>query len=740
MSTKMELTKEVEKLLNKARTLKLRNEAYFQQSKSQTSSCNVSSQLHLDADINLEDGEDVNQDIIDVNAIDLQDDETWLCKLDTPSKHEDVFRWIRNDIEEVKDSRYHGQQIILQYELTRLTNKLDNNIDSRTFTRPKKKMTRPSLESINSSFKYSAYKNDDFTETPNVCNRDTSDLRLSLLKNTDTYRKKSTTNDSVFLQDFYKSTKDDTIANIQRISNKIKEVENNSSFKNISNNLDLSGSLENIIRGQMQKLEVKQKPNFHVDELVQNSSPTPSLMSNSGFHSSNFTSLTESDFITAECQPQDLFTSYTSTVATDLTEDQGDVILGMDETYAKDIHNLCETISKDINSKIQDTTFVAAPDDLDDTHSIEDVSINNITYIESPSYIEKRENLGSGDNKDENNYETHEVNNLNISHKQNATQHITEKQSTKILNETNVISYSESEKEFIETDTEKSYCDGSGDNTFTKLSASNKISLSDPNLLEQKCMNDDSLINRTFEKSKMQNIRNESSDSLDLNSSFSSINSSRIVDFDNKTVVNGPNKFLLQRRLESTPKLNSKLVKQSWASIETLSPVLHSSPKREARPVRSAQSIDNTTRITRNALSETKVINCELSEEAQRTFRRIDKTHSVYKTTEDVSSLKEMQQIPTPMEVKRLAAPSTTSTGDLKVNSTITVQPQIKPTMLRQPATRSGLPRPTSTASIVSGIPRPQSRLPVPRSIKPPSASLTKPVIPTKNNWMDGCY
>lgn len=88
-------------------------------------------------------------------------------------------------------------------------------------------------------------------------------------------------------------------------------------------------------------------------------------------------------------------------------------------------------------------------------------------------------------------------------------------------------------------------------------------------------------------------------------------------------------------------------MKQSWASIETLSPVLHSSPKREARPVRSAQNIDNTTRITRNALSETKVINCELSEEAQRTFRRIDKTHSVYKTTEDVSSLKEMQQIPT---------------------------------------------------------------------------------------------
>lgn len=77
MSTKMELTKEVEKLLNKAQSLKLRNEAYFQQSKSQTSSCNVSSQLHLDADINLEDGEDVNEDIIDVNAIDLQDDETW---------------------------------------------------------------------------------------------------------------------------------------------------------------------------------------------------------------------------------------------------------------------------------------------------------------------------------------------------------------------------------------------------------------------------------------------------------------------------------------------------------------------------------------------------------------------------------------------------------------------------------------------------------------------------------------
>lgn len=58
---------------------------------------------------------------------------------------------------EIEDEpRYQSRLLMLRNELIQ-DSKAANNIivDSRTFTRPKKKMNRPSLESINASFRYS---------------------------------------------------------------------------------------------------------------------------------------------------------------------------------------------------------------------------------------------------------------------------------------------------------------------------------------------------------------------------------------------------------------------------------------------------------------------------------------------------------------------------------------------------------------------------------------------------------
>ncbi|XP_056634842.1 uncharacterized protein LOC130443952 [Diorhabda sublineata] len=82
---------------------------------------------------------DVEVDIIDINSIHFEDDESWLCSSSSENPVLDLHKWLCKDLDTNSTP------------LTNITTHIDSqkNVDSRTFTRPKKRFTRPSIERYN---------------------------------------------------------------------------------------------------------------------------------------------------------------------------------------------------------------------------------------------------------------------------------------------------------------------------------------------------------------------------------------------------------------------------------------------------------------------------------------------------------------------------------------------------------------------------------------------------------------
>lgn len=83
---------------------------------------------------------DAEYDIIDITKIKFDNDETWLYKVSDSCPVTDLRSWLHND--DIKDEEYFLSTI-------KSPNESQKNFDSRTFTRPKKRFTRPSIEKYN---------------------------------------------------------------------------------------------------------------------------------------------------------------------------------------------------------------------------------------------------------------------------------------------------------------------------------------------------------------------------------------------------------------------------------------------------------------------------------------------------------------------------------------------------------------------------------------------------------------
>lgn len=107
------------------------------------SSSNRSPRLPLDRTINAE--------LIDINSINFDNDETWLYESPVRnSRVKDVRAWLYQDATHLKDYNFHSNHLILTRELTEIDTK--KMIDSRTFTRPKKRSVRPAIETYNDGY------------------------------------------------------------------------------------------------------------------------------------------------------------------------------------------------------------------------------------------------------------------------------------------------------------------------------------------------------------------------------------------------------------------------------------------------------------------------------------------------------------------------------------------------------------------------------------------------------------
>ncbi|XP_050512724.1 uncharacterized protein LOC126888454 [Diabrotica virgifera virgifera] len=78
-------------------------------------------------------------DTIDINSIHFDNDECWLCASNVEDPIVDLDQWLHKDL----DSSYSPLANINSHI------SLHKNVDSRTFTRPKKRFTRPSIERYN---------------------------------------------------------------------------------------------------------------------------------------------------------------------------------------------------------------------------------------------------------------------------------------------------------------------------------------------------------------------------------------------------------------------------------------------------------------------------------------------------------------------------------------------------------------------------------------------------------------
>ncbi|KAG5862571.1 hypothetical protein JTB14_002917 [Gonioctena quinquepunctata] len=87
---------------------------------------------------------DPNIDTIDIAKINFGDDESWLCTLQKGHEEQiaDLKEWLHKN-EELNDN------FLLSTEQTSSQIESQKSFDSRTFTRPKKRFTRPSIERFN---------------------------------------------------------------------------------------------------------------------------------------------------------------------------------------------------------------------------------------------------------------------------------------------------------------------------------------------------------------------------------------------------------------------------------------------------------------------------------------------------------------------------------------------------------------------------------------------------------------
>lgn len=77
----------------------------------------------------------------------------------------DLKAWLYENSHELKDLEFHTTHLSLIKEITKLNSK--QSIDTRTFTRPKKKTSRPSIEFCNESFNLSSALICDEDKVPN---------------------------------------------------------------------------------------------------------------------------------------------------------------------------------------------------------------------------------------------------------------------------------------------------------------------------------------------------------------------------------------------------------------------------------------------------------------------------------------------------------------------------------------------------------------------------------------------
>ncbi|KAF2902391.1 hypothetical protein ILUMI_03788 [Ignelater luminosus] len=94
----------------------------------------------------------INSDeFIDIQKINFYDDETWLYE--SPRKNSDVKdlkAWLYQDFINLKDIDFHTKRLSLIHDVAQIETK--KSIDSRTFTRPKKRISRPSIEHYNEGY------------------------------------------------------------------------------------------------------------------------------------------------------------------------------------------------------------------------------------------------------------------------------------------------------------------------------------------------------------------------------------------------------------------------------------------------------------------------------------------------------------------------------------------------------------------------------------------------------------
>lgn len=90
-------------------------------------------------------------ELIDISNINFEDDETWLYSSPVrDSNVKDLKTWLYRDTTHLKDYNFYNNHLNLTRELAELDTK--KMIDSRTFTRPKKRFLRPSIETYNDGY------------------------------------------------------------------------------------------------------------------------------------------------------------------------------------------------------------------------------------------------------------------------------------------------------------------------------------------------------------------------------------------------------------------------------------------------------------------------------------------------------------------------------------------------------------------------------------------------------------